>query len=136
MINRTGALTVQVTKDFGESTISKILDLVEKAAAKKAPTEKFITKFARYYTPAVVSGAFLLATVPVILYHIPEFAPMFSHEETFSEWIYKALVFLVISCPCALVIPIPLGFFGGIGAASRRGVLVKGSNYSVLHNLV
>jgi len=129
MINRTGALTVQVTKDFGESTVSKILDLVEDAAEKKAPTERFITKFARCYTPAVVSGAFLLATVPVILYRIPGLAPMFSHEETFSEWIYKALIFLVISCPCALVISIPLGFFGGIGAASRRGVLVKGSNY-------
>ena len=129
MINKTGLLTVQVAKRFSESTVSKILDLVENAASRKAPTEKFITKFAKYYTPAVVFGAFILAIVPVILYHIPAFTPMFAHEETFSEWIYKALIFLVISCPCALVISIPLGFFGGIGAASKRGVLVKGSNY-------
>ena len=129
MINKTGLLTVQVTKRFSESTVSKILDLVENAASKKAPTEKFITKFAKYYTPAVVFGAFTLTIVPVILYHIPVFTPMFAHEETFSEWIYKALIFLVISCPCALVISIPLGFFGGIGAASKRGILVKGSNY-------
>lgn len=129
MINKTGLLTVQVTKIFSESTVSKILDLVENAASKKAPTEKFITKFAKYYTPAVVFGAFTLAIVPVILYHIPVFTPMFAHEETFSEWIYKALIFLVISCPCALVISIPLGFFGGIGASSKRGILVKGSNY-------
>ncbi len=129
MINKTGLLEIRVTKKFGESTVSKILDLVENAAIKKAPTEKFITKFAKYYTPFVVLGAFLLAIVPVVLYHIPAFTSMFAHEETFSEWIYKALVFLVISCPCALVISIPLGFFGGIGAASRRGVLVKGSNY-------
>jgi Cd2+/Zn2+-exporting ATPase len=129
MINKTGLLTVQVTKIFSESTVSKILDLVENAASKKAPTEKFITKFAKYYTPAVVFGAFTLAIIPVILYHIPVFTPMFAHEETFSEWIYKALIFLVISCPCALVISIPLGFFGGIGASSKRGILVKGSNY-------
>jgi len=129
MINKTGLLTVQVTKRFSESTVSKILDLVENAASKKAPTEKFITKFAKYYTPAVVFGAFTLTIVPVILYHIPVFTPMFAHEETFSEWTYKALIFLVISCPCALVISIPLGFFGGIGAASKRGILVKGSNY-------
>jgi Cd2+/Zn2+-exporting ATPase len=129
MISKTGLLTVQVTKRFSESTVSKILDLVENAASKKAPTEKFITKFAKYYTPAVVFGAFILATVPVLLYHIPVFTPMFAHEETFSEWIYKALIFLVISCPCALVISIPLGFFGGIGASSKRGILVKGSNY-------
>ncbi len=129
MVNETGLLTVRVTKTFGESTVSKILDLVENAAAKKAPTEKFITKFARYYTPAVVFGAVLLAIVPVVLYKIPAFTHFFAHEETFSEWIYKALIFLVISCPCALVISIPLGFFGGIGASSRRGILVKGSNY-------
>ena len=129
MINKTGLLTVQVTKRFSESTVSKILDLVENAASKKAPTEKFVTKFAKYYTPAVVFGAFTLAIVPVILYHIPVFTPMFAHEETFSEWTYKALIFLVISCPCALVISIPLGFFGGIGASSKRGILVKGSNY-------
>ena len=129
MINKTGLLTVQVTKRFSESTVSKILDLVENAASKKAPTEKFVTKFAKYYTPAVVFGAFTLAIVPVILYHISVFTPMFAHEETFSEWTYKALIFLVISCPCALVISIPLGFFGGIGASSKRGILVKGSNY-------
>ncbi|RLF72706.1 MAG: cadmium-translocating P-type ATPase [Thermoplasmata archaeon] len=129
MINRTGLLTVRVTKRFSESTVSKILELVENAASKKAPTEKFITRFARYYTPAVVFGAFLLVVVPVALYNIPALRPMFAHEETFSEWIYKALIFLVISCPCALVISIPLGFFAGIGASSRRGILVKGSNY-------
>jgi Cd2+/Zn2+-exporting ATPase len=129
MINQTGLLTVRVTKRFSESTVSKILDLVENAAAKKAPTEKFITKFARYYTPTVVFGAVALAVVPVILYKIPAFTQMFVHQETFAEWIYKALIFLVISCPCALVISIPLGFFGGIGAASRRGILIKGSNF-------
>ena len=129
MINKTGLLTVRVTKTFGESTVSKILELVENASSKKAPTEKFITKFAKYYTPAVVFGAFLLAIVPVMLYRIPLFTPMFAHEETFSEWIYKSLVFLVIACPCALVISIPLGFFGGIGASSKKGILVKGSNY-------
>lgn len=129
MINKNGLLTVQVTKRFSESTVSKILDLVENASAKKAPTEKFITKFARYYTPAVVFCAVGLAVVPVILYNIPTFSPMFAHEETLTEWIYKALIFLVISCPCALIISIPLGFFGGIGAASKRGVLVKGSNF-------
>ena len=129
MINKTGLLSVRVTTKFSESTVSKILDLVENAASKKAPTEKFITKFAKYYTPAVVFGAFLLAVIPVILYNIPTLTSLFVHQETFSEWIYKALIFLVISCPCALVISIPLGFFGGIGAASRQGILVKGSNY-------
>jgi len=129
MINKTGLLSVRVTKKFSESTVSKILDLMENAATKKAPTEKFITKFAKYYTPIVVFSAIALAIVPVILYNIPVLTPMFAHEETFSEWMYKALIFLVISCPCALVISIPLGFFGGIGASSKRGVLVKGSNY-------
>ena len=118
-VNKNGVLTVQVTKAFGESTVSKILDLVENASSKKAPTENFITKFARYYTPIVVIVAVLLATIP----------PLLLAEATFSEWIYRALVFLVISCPCALVVSIPLGFFGGIGASSRNGVLVKGSNY-------
>ena len=140
MINKTGLLTVRVTKRFSESTISRILDLVENAASKKAPTEKFITKFARYYTPAVVFIAFLIATVPVMLYNIPAFTHLFAHEETFAEWVYKALIFLVISCPCALVISIPLGFFGGIGASSKRGILVKGSNYleglNNLHTIV
>lgn len=129
MINKTGLLTVRVTKNFSDSTISKILDIVEKASEKKASTEKFITKFAKYYTPAVVFGAILLAVVPIMLYNIQALTPLFAHQETFSEWIYKALIFLVISCPCALVISIPLGFFGGIGAASKQGILVKGSNF-------
>jgi Cd2+/Zn2+-exporting ATPase len=119
MINKSGLLTIEVTKEFGESSISKILALVENASSKKAETEKFITTFARYYTPVVVFGAFLLAVIP----------PLFFAGQTFTDWIYRALVVLVISCPCALVISIPLGYFGGIGGASRRGILVKGSNY-------
>nr|WP_106767427.1 heavy metal translocating P-type ATPase [Paenibacillus faecalis] len=118
-INKNGVLLVEVTKEFGESTVSKILDLVQNASNKKAPTENFITKFARYYTPVVVIVAVLLAVVP----------PLFISGATFSDWMYRALVFLVISCPCALVVSIPLGFFGGIGASSKKGVLVKGSNY-------
>ncbi|MGB4661406.1 MAG: heavy metal translocating P-type ATPase [Mobilitalea sp.] len=118
-INKNGVLTVEVTKDFGDSTVSKILDLVQNASSRKAPTEKFITKFAGYYTPIVVFGALALAIIPPVI--IP--------GATFSDWIYRALVFLVVSCPCALVISIPLGFFGGIGGASKRGILVKGSNY-------
>ncbi|QNO14634.1 cadmium-translocating P-type ATPase [Alkalicella caledoniensis] len=118
-INNTGLLTVEVTKDFGESTVSKILDLVQNASGRKAPTENFITKFAKYYTPVVVAIAALLAVIP----------PLLIEDATFSQWIYRALVFLVISCPCALVISIPLGFFGGIGGASKRGILVKGSNF-------
>ncbi len=118
-INKSGILTIEVTKDYGESTVSKILALVQNASCKKAPTENFITKFARYYTPAVVLGALLLAVIP----------PLAIPGAVFSEWIYRALVFLVVSCPCALVISIPLGFFGGIGGASKRGILVKGSNY-------
>lgn len=125
-INKNGLLTVEVTKEFGESTVSKILSLVENASSKKAPTENFITKFAKYYTPVVVIIAVLLAFVP----------PLFINGATFSNWIYRALVFLVISCPCALVISIPLGFFGGIGGASKNGVLVKGGNYlEALNNL-
>lgn len=116
-VNLTGVLTVEVTKPFGESTVAKILELVENAASKKAKAENFITKFARYYTPAVVIGAVLLAVIP----------PLFVGG--WSEWIHRALIFLVISCPCALVISIPLSFFGGIGGASRQGVLVKGGNY-------
>ncbi len=116
-INQRGVLTVAVTKPFGESTASKILELVENAAANKASTENFITTFARYYTPAVVVLAALLAVIP----------PLFVGG--WSEWLRRGLVFLVISCPCALVISIPLTFFGGIGAASKHGVLVKGSNY-------
>ncbi|TCT14867.1 Cd2+/Zn2+-exporting ATPase [Natranaerovirga pectinivora] len=118
-INKNGVLTIEVTKEFDESTVSKILDLVQNASSRKAPTENFITKFARYYTPIVVSVAALLAIVP----------PLIIPGAGFSEWVYRALVFLVISCPCALVVSIPLSFFGGIGGASKSGVLVKGSNY-------
>jgi len=118
-INNSGVLTVEVSKEFGESTVSKILDMVENASSKKSPTENFITKFARYYTPAVVFSALALAFVP----------PLVLQGEAFSDWIYRALIFLVVSCPCALVISIPLGFFGGIGGASKNGVLIKGSNY-------
>ena len=118
-INKNGALTVEVEKEFGESTVSKILDLVENASSRKAKAENFITKFAKYYTPIVVITALLLAVIPTIVFGF----------ETFQEWLYRALTFLVVSCPCALVISIPLGFFGGIGGASKKGVLVKGSNY-------
>ena len=118
-INLTGNLSVKVTKSFGESTVSKILDLVENAGNKKAKTENFITKFARYYTPIVVICAVALALVP-------SFILGFDH---FSTWIYRAMIFLVVSCPCALVISVPLSFFGGLGASSKQGVLVKGSNY-------
>jgi Cd2+/Zn2+-exporting ATPase len=118
-VNINGVLNVEVTKDFSESTVAKILDMVQNASSRKAPTENFITKFARYYTPIVVFGALALALLPPLL--IP--------GAQFSDWIYRALVFLVVSCPCALVISIPLGFFGGIGGASKRGILVKGSNY-------
>ena len=125
-INTNGLLTIEVTKIFSESAVSVILELVENASSKKAPTENFITKFARYYTPFVVFSAALIAFLP--LFFIP--------GATLSEWGYRALVFLVISCPCALVISIPLGFFGGIGGASRRGILVKGSNYlEALNNI-
>lgn len=117
-INKTGALTIKVTKSFKNSTVSRILDLVEKANSQKAKTEKFITKFARYYTPAVVGGAVLLAIVPPILL-----------KENFLDWMYRAAIFLVVSCPCALVISIPLGYFGGIGGASRNGILIKGGNF-------
>ncbi|WP_340015540.1 heavy metal translocating P-type ATPase [Paenibacillus sp. FSL K6-1318] len=118
-VNKNGMLTIEVTKTFGESTVSKILDLVQNASSRKAKTEHFISKFARYYTPVVVILAALIAFVP----------PLILSGATFADWIYRALVFLVISCPCALVVSIPLGFFGGIGAASRNGILVKGSNY-------
>ncbi|WP_352419734.1 heavy metal translocating P-type ATPase [Proteiniborus sp.] len=117
-VNNSGLLTVEVKKKFNESTVSRILDLVQNASSKKAPTENFITKFARYYTPAVVIGAALVAVIP----------PIFTGDP-FSEWLYRALIFLVISCPCALVISIPLGFFGGIGGASKSGILIKGGNY-------
>ena len=118
-INKNGVITVEVSKEYGESTVAKILDMVQNASSKKSYTENFITKFARYYTPIVVFFALALAFIP----------PMVIPGETFSEWIYRALIFLVVSCPCALVISIPLGFFGGIGSASRNGVLIKGSNY-------
>ncbi|WP_310550550.1 heavy metal translocating P-type ATPase [Paenibacillus glufosinatiresistens] len=118
-INKNGVIAVKVTKTFAESAVSKILDLVQNAAGSKAKTENFITKFARVYTPIVVIAAVLLAALP----------PLILPGAEFSDWLYRALVFLVISCPCALVISIPLGFFGGIGAASRSGILVKGSNY-------
>ena len=118
-INQTGLLEVKVTKKFGESTVSKILDLVENASSKKSKSENFISKFAKYYTPIVVVIAILLAIIPPIIFK----------ETEFTEWLYRALTFLVVSCPCALVISIPLGFFGGIGGASKLGILVKGSNY-------
>ena len=118
-INTNGFLKISVTKEFGESTVSKILELVEHASSKKTKTENFITKFARYYTPAVVAGALLLAVIP----------PLFVEGAQFSIWIYRALTFLVISCPCALVISVPLSFFAGIGGASKCGILIKGSNY-------
>ena len=117
-INQTGILTIETTKEFGESTVAKILDLVENASDKKGRTENFISRFARYYTPIVVFAALALAILP----------PLFL-QQSFSIWIYRALTFLVISCPCALVISIPLSFFGGIGGSSKIGVLVKGSNY-------
>ena len=118
-INQTGLLRIVVTRVYKDSTVSRILSLVEDAASRKAQTERFITRFARYYTPAVVAGAVLLALLP----------PLLLPGETFAVWAYRALVFLVISCPCALLISIPLGFFGGIGGASRRGILVKGANF-------
>lgn len=118
-ININGVITAEVTKEFGESTVSKILDLVENASSKKSKSEQFITRFARYYTPVVVIVAVLLAFVP----------PLLINGASFNDWIYRALSFLVVSCPCALVISIPLSFFGGIGGASRKGILVKGGNY-------
>ena len=117
-INNSGVLTIEVTKTYGDSTASKIIDLVENAASRKAPTESFITTFSRYYTPAVVILAALLAVIPPLFF-----------GGVWAEWINRGFVFLVISCPCALVISIPLAFFGGIGAASRKGILVKGGNY-------
>jgi Zn2+/Cd2+-exporting ATPase len=118
-ININGLITAEVTKEYGESTVSKILDLVENASSKKSNSEQFITRFARYYTPIVVIVAVLIALIP----------PLILDGATFRDWIYRALSFLVVSCPCALVISIPLSFFGGIGGASRKGVLVKGGNY-------
>ena len=118
-INKTGLVEIEVTKVFSESTVSKILDLVENSSSKKSKTENFITKFAKYYTPVVVITALIMAIFPPLL--IP--------NATFTDWIYRALIFLVVSCPCALIISIPLGFFGGIGGTSKHGILVKGANY-------
>lgn len=118
-INQTGVLNIKVTKEFGESTVCKILELVENASSKKSKSENFITKFAKYYTPIVVIIALILAVVPPFIFKVGNF----------TDWLYRALSFLVVSCPCALVISIPLSFFGGIGGASKVGVLVKGSNY-------
>lgn len=117
-INQSGLLKIRVTKQFGESTVSKILELVENSSSKKAKAENFITKFAKYYTPCVVAGAVLLGVIPPLIL-----------GNGWAEWIHRALIFLVISCPCALVISVPLSFFGGIGGASKRGILVKGGNY-------
>ena len=118
-INLSGAVTLKVTRPFGDSTVSRILDMVENASEKKSVSENFITKFAHWYTPIVVIAAVLVAVIP----------PLVISGATFSDWIYRAINFLVVSCPCALVISVPLSFFGGIGAASRQGILVKGSNY-------
>ena len=117
-INQSGKLTIRVNKEFGQSTVAKILELVENASDKKSKSENFITRFARYYTPIVVFAAVALAILPPLIIGQP-----------FSIWIERALTFLVVSCPCALVISVPLSFFGGIGGASKSGVLVKGSNY-------
>jgi Cd2+/Zn2+-exporting ATPase len=125
-VNINGLLTVRVTKEYGNSTVSKIIELVEKSSDRKAPTENFIKKFASIYTPVVVGLAFLLAFIP----------PLVLQDSSFSIWIYRALILLVISCPCALMISIPLGFFGGIGAASRNGILIKGGNYLEALNYV
>ena len=119
MLNQTGVITIKVTKLFGESSIARILELVENASAKKAPTQKFITKFASYYTPFVVFASLALAIIP----------PLIIPGATRAEWVYRALILLVISCPCGLVISIPLGYFGGVGGAAKRGILVKGAAY-------
>lgn len=122
-INMTGVLKIKTTKKFGESTVSKILELVENSSSRKSKSENFISKFAKYYTPAVCIGALALAVLP------PAFEMLFVGTARWGEWVYRALTFLVISCPCALVISVPLSFFAGIGGASREGILIKGSNY-------
>ena len=123
-INMTGVLRIKTTKEFGESTVSKILDMVENASSRKSRSENFISKFAKYYTPAVCYGALALAVLPPVVRMI-----FMGLSPEWGDWIMRALTFLVISCPCALVISIPLSFFAGIGGASNAGVLVKGSNY-------
>ena len=123
-INMTGALRIRTTKEFGESTVSKILDLVENSSSKKSKSENFISRFARFYTPAVCYGALCLAVVPPLVQTL-----FLQGAPEWGNWIYRALTFLVISCPCALVISIPLSFFAGIGGAGHEGILVKGSNY-------
>jgi len=125
-VNINGLLSVRVTKEYGQSTVSKIIELVEKSGSRKAPTESFIKKFASIYTPVVIGLAFLLAFIP----------PLILQDSSFSTWIYRALILLVISCPCALMISIPLGFFGGIGAASKNGILIKGGNFLEALNYV
>ena len=125
-INLSGVIRVRTTKPFSESTVSKIISLVENASEHKSKSETFITRFARIYTPIVVFAAIALALIPpalsFVIYHL-------SFSESFSTWLYRALMFLVVSCPCALVISVPLTFFGGIGGASRKGILIKGANY-------
>lgn len=123
-INMTGVLKVKTTKEFGESTVSKILELVENSSSRKSKSEKFISKFAKVYTPAVCYSALALAIIPPLVQMF-----IFGQSAQWSVWIYRALTFLVISCPCALVISIPLSFFAGIGGASKEGILIKGSNY-------
>ena len=128
-VNLSGVLRVRTTKAFGESTVSKIISLVEHAGERKSQSETFITRFARVYTPIVVFAALALAVIPPICTHFSFLIPHSSFLESFPTWLYRALMFLVVSCPCALVISVPLTFFGGIGGASRKGILVKGANY-------
>ena len=125
-INLSGVLKIETTKEFGESTVSKILDMVENASSRKSESEAFITRFAKVYTPFVVASALLLSIVPTLLFFLADYQLL---DTEWEQWVYRALTFLVISCPCALVISIPLGFFAGLGGASREGILIKGSNY-------
>ena len=125
-VNLSGVIRVRTTKSFGESTVSKILSLVENASENKSQSEAFITRFARIYTPVVVFAAIAIAIIPPIIISLTS---NLSPLTTFSTWLYRALMFLVVSCPCALVISVPLTFFGGIGGASRKGILIKGANY-------
>ena len=127
-VNLSGVLRVRTTKAFGESTVSKIISLVEHAGERKSQSETFITRFARVYTPIVVFAALALAILPSLFAHFSFLLPPSSFLEAFPTWLYRALMFLVVSCPCALVISVPLTFFGGIGGASRKGILIKGAN--------